>query len=50
MHSIYTSTADAVEILVPDLIDRGYQIVSVSELASYKGYTLETGSIYHHFK
>ena len=50
MHSIYTSTADAVEILVPDLIDRGYQIVSVSELASYKGYTLETGNIYHHFK
>ncbi|MGN1371710.1 MAG: polysaccharide deacetylase family protein [Candidatus Coprovivens sp.] len=50
MHSIYTSTADAVEILVPDLIDRGYQIVSVSELASYRGYTLETGTIYHHFK
>lgn len=50
MHSIYTSTAEAVEILVPDLLDKGYQIVSVSELATYKGYTLETGTIYHNFK
>lgn len=50
MHSIYTSTAEAVEILVPDLLDRGYQVVSVSELATYKGYTLETGTVYHHFK
>lgn len=49
MHSIYTSTAEAVEILVPDLLDQGYQIVSVSELATYKGYTLETGKVYRHF-
>ncbi len=50
MHSIHNETADAIEILVPDLLDRGYQVVSVSELAYYKGYTLETGTIYYGFK
>lgn len=50
MHSIYSSTADAVEVLIPDLLDKGYQVVSVSELAYYKGYTLETGTTYYNFK
>lgn len=50
MHSIHNETADAVEVLVPDLLDRGYQVVSISELAYYKGYTLETGTIYYGFK
>lgn len=50
MHSIHVSTAEAVEILVPDLLDRGYQIVTVSELAQYKGYILETGTVYNNFK
>lgn len=50
MHSIYTSTAEAVAILVPDLLDKGYQIVSVSEMATYRSYTLQTGTIYHNFR
>lgn len=50
MHSIHNETADAIEVLVPDLLDKGYQVVSVSELAYYKGYTLETGTIYYDFK
>ena len=50
MHSIYNSTADAVETLVPELINKGYQLVTVSELAKYKGYTLQTGTIYYNFK
>lgn len=50
MHSIHNETADAVEVLVPDLLDRGYQVVSVSELAYYKGYKLETGTMYYDFK
>ena len=49
MHSIYKQTADAVEVLVPDLLDKGYQIVSVSELAKYRGITLEKGKIYYGF-
>lgn len=46
MHDIYDSTAEAVEILVPNLKERGYQIVSVSELAKYKGKQLELGKAY----
>jgi peptidoglycan/xylan/chitin deacetylase (PgdA/CDA1 family) len=50
MHSIYGTTADAVEVLVPELISKGYQLVTVSELAKYKGVTLQTGKIYYHFR
>lgn len=36
MHSIYNSTAEAVEELVPQLLAKGYQLVTVSEMAKYK--------------
>lgn len=49
MHSIYASTADATEVLVPELIEKGYQLVTVSELAYYKGKKLETGKVYTNF-
>ena len=40
MHSIYGSSAEATERLVPELVDQGYQFVTVSELLQYKyGYT-----------
>lgn len=50
LHSIHSATADAFEILVPELLNRGYQIVTVSELAKYKGHTLSTGTIYYGFE
>ena len=37
MHSLYESTAEATEKLVPALIDMGYQLVTVSELMEYLG-------------
>ncbi|HLR21299.1 MAG TPA: polysaccharide deacetylase family protein [Tissierellaceae bacterium] len=46
MHDIYTSTAEAVEGLVPTLIERGYQLVTVSELYEIQGKALEVGNIY----
>lgn len=46
MHENYSFTADAVEYLVPYLLDKGYQIVSVSELAAVRGVTLEGGKVY----
>ncbi len=46
MHDIYDSTAEAVEIMVPKLKEMGYQIVSVSQMAQYKGRTLELGKAY----
>ena len=36
MHSIYDSTADATELIVPWLKEQGYQTVTVSELIKYK--------------
>ena len=51
MHSIYTTTADTVEELVPELIEKGYQLVTVSELAYYKkGIQLRTRNVYGSFK
>ena len=50
MHSIYETTADAVEVLVPELINNGYQLVTVSELAFYKGNPfIYTSMDYHGF-
>ena len=51
MHSIYGSTADATEVLVPELIEQGYQLVTVSELAFYRGNSvLKTGMDYTDFR
>lgn len=36
MHSIYDSTAEATENLVPWLLDQGYQLVTVRELLEHK--------------
>ena len=37
MHSLYNQTAAAVETMVPELVRRGYQLVTVSELAAARG-------------
>ena len=47
MHELYTSTAEAVEALVPALTAQGFQLVTVSELSYYKGIALNPGQIYH---
>ncbi len=47
MHDIYESTAQAAEILIPKLIDMGYQLVTVSELYESRGVTFENGHIYN---
>ena len=49
MHDIYSTTAQAVEWFVPELVNRGYQIVNIAELAYYKGVTLENGEVYYSF-
>lgn len=41
MHDIYSSTAAATERIVPALASRGFDMVTVSELAKRKGKTLE---------
>jgi len=49
MHELYGATATATERLVPELVARGYQLVTVSELAKYKGTALTAGRYYFSF-
>lgn len=49
MHDLYTTTADAAEIIIPELIRRGYQLVTVSEMASYRG-GIVPGHSYNSFR
>lgn len=46
MHDIHSTSVDAAEIVIPELLKRGYQLVTVSELAAANGRTLEAGSSY----
>lgn len=46
MHDIYSATANAMEMVVPKLLDMGYQLVTVSELFYYKKIELEQGKVY----
>lgn len=47
MHDIHEPSKEAALILIKELNRRGYQLVTVSELAQYRGYNLKKGSIYH---
>ena len=47
MHENYASTAEAMEVLIPQLVAEGWQIVSVSELFKAKGLELKAGQIYN---
>lgn len=46
MHDIHGATADACATLIPELVNRGFQLVTVSELASYRGGGVP-GSVYY---
>lgn len=37
MHDLYDATGDASETIIPELVSRGFQLVTVSELALYRG-------------
>lgn len=50
MHDLYSSTADAMEVVIPKLIEMGYQLVTVDELFEAKGITLQAGNIYRNAK
>lgn len=46
MHDLYSSTRDAAKRMIPELQKRGYQLVTVSELAQYKKVKLSAGKSY----
>ncbi len=50
MHDTYRATLNSLDIVIPKLIEEGYQIVSVSELFYYKEKTLENGKVYGYAK
>jgi peptidoglycan/xylan/chitin deacetylase (PgdA/CDA1 family) len=47
MHDLHESTCDAAETIVKWLLDEGYQLVTVNELADCRGVTLENGTRYY---
>lgn len=48
MHDLYGTTADAAAVLIPELMNRGYQLVTVSDLARCRG-GAQPGHVYHSF-
>ena len=49
MHELYTATGNAAVQIIPALVEQGYQLVTVSELAQYRG-GLENGKVYYSFR
>lgn len=47
MHDIHKPTKTAALELIPKLKKAGYQLVTVSELAQYRGYKLKNGTTYY---
>lgn len=50
MHELYGATGDASMQIIPELTNRGYQLVTVSEMAAAKGRALEPGKLYSSFR
>lgn len=50
MHDLYVTTAEACETIIPELINRGFELVTVSELFEAKGIPLTAGKDYRKAK
>ncbi|MBQ7246494.1 MAG: polysaccharide deacetylase family protein [Lachnospiraceae bacterium] len=46
MHDIYQATADAVEMVVPALIEKGYKLVTIDEMFRLYGQELKPHTVY----
>lgn len=46
-HDLHSTTVDAMERAVPDLIEAGYQLVTITELLTARGGEVEAGMTYH---
>lgn len=49
MHDLYAQTAKASKTIIPKLVKRGYQLVTVSELAQCRG-GIKNGKVYYRFR
>ena len=50
LHDIHETTVNGLSTLLPLLYSKGFQVVSVSELASIKGFNMENKNVYFKFK
>lgn len=50
MHELYAETGAAAVQIIPELTARGYQLVTVSEMAQARGVALEAGKSYSSFR
>ena len=50
LHDIHETTVQAVLQVIPELVNRGYQLVTVSEMAVARGVSLENGQKYYEFR
>lgn len=49
MHDIHKTSIEAAIQVIPQLIEKGYQLVTVSEMAEARGVKLENGGVYFSF-
>lgn len=49
MHDLYSQTAAASRAIIPELVRRGYQLVTVSELSDCRG-AMAAGGVYSAFR
>lgn len=49
MHDVWQTSVEACKTIIPGLIEKGYELVTVSELAAAKGVNLEDGITYYDF-
>lgn len=47
LHDTYPTTADACEVIIPRLIEDGYQLVTVDELMEYRNISMISGKVYY---
>lgn len=47
MHDLYPTTAAAVEKLIPSLVKKGIQLVTLDELCYYKKLNVKPGKVYY---
>lgn len=50
MHDTHSWSVDAAIEIIPKLIKKGYQLVTVSEMAEARGVELENGKTYFDFR
>ncbi len=50
VHDLHESTAIASKTFIPRLIENGYQLVTVSEMAELRGITMKAGETYNSFR